>query len=154
MKKIFLAIGLLIILVGCKNQQVEENTEKISFEKENVNTVWDVVNEKTWYKDNNENFIFYTDNKNVKRCIKEISGFGVYTIARGFVDIEIIDNKKIKIENVIYELKDKDLVSENSTLTIISNEPIIMNRLCGPLDIEKVKSGDFVVENIDESCEK
>lgn len=146
----------LMLLTACTNSDQQTDSIQPVDNQKSTSTIWSSINETTWWKDNGwagETYVFYTDNQNAKKCIHQIEGSGVYITSRRFVDFEIIDDNKIKIENAIYSLSDNKLISEDTTLTLHSKEPLVYNHMCGPIDIESVKSNEFVVEDIDQECE-
>ena len=97
-----------------------------------------------------ESYVFYIDNNGIKKCIHQVHGSGVYVISRRFVDFEIIDDRNIKFENEVYRLNDDKFVSKNSTLSLHDTKALVYNRI-GLLDMDIVKSNEFVVKDIDKS---
>lgn len=125
--------------------------------KKTTTDIWSSIDETTWWKDNNwtgETYVFYTNNHGTRKCIHQIQGSGVYITSRKFIDFEIISNDEIKIEGNIYKLKEGKLTSKEAILTLYSNKPLINNRSCGPIDMNMVKSDEFIAEDIDKECKK
>lgn len=157
MKKITILFFTIILalLTGCTKTEQQTNSTETVDNQRSTSTIWSSINETTWWKDNGwagETYVFYTDNHNTKKCIHQTEGSGFYITSRRFVDFKIIDDNKIKIEDIIYNLNDDELVSEDTTLTFFSNKPLVFNQRCGPIDMEFVKSDEFVVENIEQEC--
>ncbi len=157
MKKINILLYTIILVsfAGCTNNKQQTNSISTMNDQKSTNTIWSSINETTWFKENGwtgETFVFYTDNHNVKKCIQQGLGSGVTVTSRRFVDLEIIDSDKIKIEGIVYKLEGKNLVSDNISLTLFSSGPVVLSNTCGVIDIEFVKSDEFVVENLYKGC--
>jgi hypothetical protein len=146
----------LTIFAGCTDSNQPANPSQAMDTPIITPTVWSSVNGTTWWKDNDwagETYVFYTDNHGAKKCIRQINGSGVYVTWREFVDLEIIGGTTVRINNLVYELKNDRLISEGTAMNLHSKTPLVYNRTCGPLDMEFVKGDGFVVENIDRECE-
>lgn len=155
MKKVILLSLATLLLAGCIPNEQQTNSLQIADMEKSTNGIWSSIDETTWWRDNNwagETYIFYTDNHGAKKCIHQIQGSGVYITSRRFVDFEIINDNEIKIENISYKLNGDKLVSDELTLTLYSDKPLIYNRT-EPVTIEIVKSDEFVVEDIDKQYE-
>ncbi len=161
MKKIPLQILLsflaVAMLAGCVDDERLNDSSQMGEVEQSVITVWESINETTWYKTDDwtgETYVFYTDHNGDKKAIHQYNGSGVRITSREWIDFEVIDEKAIKIGLDIYELNEGDLVSETSTLTLYAEEPLIYNMACGPIDMEIVKSDEFIVEDILQQCDK
>lgn len=103
--------------------------------------MWNKLNNTTWSKADSfagQHYIFYEDLKGNKRCIHQILGSGVYVVSSEIVDISFLEH---------YKLIDNKLISENDTLKLYSDEPLISSAF-GHLDIEKVKKDISVIDGI------
>ncbi len=115
--------------------------------------LWNYLNDTTWIDDSTfagDTYVFYEDNEGLRRCIHQVHGSGVDIIEREYVEIEVINPDKLKINDELYEHKNDEFKSGDNVIRKFSDEPIVYNRI-GRLDMSIVKSSEFEVDNIDKS---
>ena len=127
MKKFILLVGLVLGTLTLAN--ITPNT-------------WSCIAEKTWFSSNGfagEQIVFYESVNGVKRAIRQTYGSGVYIVATGNYDVEVIqdtifltpcpDNHGTGHIKLIYKKKDFILTTNSDSLTykIISDKPIVYN---------------------------
>jgi hypothetical protein len=145
-KIIFLIILIMFIFASCTNNDQSKNSSQIIRGIPPRVDLWKLINETTW-NDASDNalYVFYTDNHGDKKCIYQLMGNGMDIILRKSIDFEIVNESKLKIKNDIYTLNGKNLISENKTLVLWKNEPLIYDKM-GQIDMEIVKSDKFFVD--------
>ncbi|MDD3794077.1 MAG: hypothetical protein PHI37_04645 [Candidatus Gracilibacteria bacterium] len=152
MKKLLCGLGVLLVLVGCSiNNKITIDGDILS------SSIWDNLNNTTWSYDNGwagETYVFYSDNNGNKKCINQVHGSGVPIVSRKYIHISLNDDDTIKLGDEIFSFQNNELISENKKLTLSENKPLVFNHMCGPIDMEIVKSDDFDIENIDVDCEE